>query len=94
MAQNVVFPLAMMYPNRLLSSHFYDEEQKKSAFLKEIKTRQSYYRTLLRDVIRKTPSNDPKFMQARQTLSAIMHDNKTPNPVAIHSLLPLFDKSR
>ena len=41
-----------------------------------------------------TPKNNPKFSQARETLSAIMHDSNTPNPVAILSLTPLFAEGK
>jgi hypothetical protein len=43
MAQNIAFPLAMMYPNHLLSSHFYDEAQQMKAYHSEITGRQSHY---------------------------------------------------
>ena len=43
-AQNVAFPLAMMYPNHLLSSHFYNENQQSMAYHGKIVRRQSHYR--------------------------------------------------
>ena len=43
-AQNVAFPLAMMYPNHLLSSHFYNENQQSMAYHGKIVGRQSHYR--------------------------------------------------
>ena len=92
MAQNVVFPVALMFPNYLLSSHFYSEDQLNSAYFQEASHRQSYYRSILRDLMLMTPRNDAKFAEARQTVSVITEDKVTPSPETILSLVPLFNR--
>ena len=90
MAQNIAFPLAMMFPNRLLSSHFLNDEQLKYSFSKETKQRQSHFRVILRLLNLMTPRSGHD--NSRQILASILNDNSSPNPVAILTLLPLFDK--
>ena len=58
-AQNVVFPLAMMYPNYLLSSHFLTEAQKDSTHLERCKSRQSYYVSIMHDLQRLVRNEKP-----------------------------------
>ena len=89
MAQNVVFPLAYMYPHHLLSSHFYSDQQQTDAFYYEAKIRQSYYRSVLRDLILMASKNDPA---ARKILSSILHEKETPTAAAILNLIPLFSQ--
>lgn len=50
--QNVAFPLALMYPHRLLSSHFLTDSQKTAMELKSLEKRHMYYRSLFRDLQR------------------------------------------
>lgn len=87
MAQNVIFPLALMYPTRLLSSHFYTEEVQVKAHHDETSKRQGYFRPILRFLTTMAPSNEHK-----QSLSSLLNDSKIPNPITILSLLPLFSK--
>ena len=88
MAQNIVFPLAMMYPERLLSSHFYNDQQRIDAFHNEAKVRQSYYRSVLRDLLLMTSKNDDPA--ARKILSSILNDKETPTAQSILALKPFF----
>ena len=89
MAQNVVFPLAYMYPHRLLSSHFYSDQQQTDAFYNEAKIRQSYYRSVLRDLILMASKSDPG---ARKILASILNEKETPTAEAILALIPLFSQ--
>ena len=43
MAQNVVFPLALMFPKILLSRHFWDDKLKQEVMEETIKARHSFY---------------------------------------------------
>ena len=78
-----------MYPQRFLSSHFYDTQELARAYYNEAKIRQSYYRSVLRDLLLMTSKSDPK---AKQILSTILHDQKTPSAEAILELMPLFSQ--
>ena len=87
MAQNIAFPLALAFPNHLLSSHFYDEKQQLKAFYAETKGRQSHFRTVLRYLNYRML---PKSGCDRTVLSSILHDKSTPNPAAILGLKSIF----
>ena len=89
MAQNIVFPLAMMYPNYLLSTHFYTDEQKMSSFLSDAKSRQSYYISVLRDLQTSTPN---EFKAEKAVLKEIFQQQDIPSASKILKLRPLFDK--
>ena len=89
MAQNIIFPLAMMYPNYLLSTHFYTDEQKMSSFLSDAKSRQSYYVSVLRDLQKSTPN---EFKAEKAVLKEIFQQQDIPSASNILKLRPLFDK--
>ena len=90
LAQNVIFPLAMMYPNYLLSTHFYTDEQKMSSFLNDAKSKQSYYVSVFRDLQRSTPND--KFKAEKDVLKEIFRQQDMPQASKILKLRPLFDK--
>ncbi len=48
MAQNVVFPLALMYPKRLLSSHFWSPEVRREIEDEQQEKRHLHYRLVER----------------------------------------------
>ncbi len=48
--QNVVFPLAMMYPKWLLSSHFWTPEVRKEVADESVSQRHHHYRAIFRDL--------------------------------------------
>jgi hypothetical protein len=90
MAQNVVFPLAMMFPNRLLSSHFYSDKQLAESFLKQSRAKQIYYRSLLRDLHLSTSKSPDNAL--RKILSFIFKENQTPEADQLLKLRPLFSQ--
>jgi len=89
-AQNVAFPLAMMFPNHLLSSHFYNENQQSMAYHGKIVGRQSHYRHVLRYLNSSIVTPKSGF---EQILSTILHDKTTPNPAAILRLKSIFEEA-
>jgi hypothetical protein len=50
--QNVAFPVALMYPKKLLSSHYWDDKVKAEVAEEAAMRRHSYYRPLFRDLHR------------------------------------------
>jgi len=51
MAQNVVFPLALMFPKILLSKHFWDEKLRLEVMADNIRTRHSYYTLIFKRMV-------------------------------------------
>ena len=51
MAQNVVFPLALMFPKLLLSRHFWDDKLKQEVMEETIKARHSFYPQVIFNVL-------------------------------------------
>ena len=51
MAQNVVFPLALMFPKILLSTHFWDEKLRLEVMADNIRTRHSYYTLIFKRMV-------------------------------------------
>ncbi len=87
MAQNVVFPLALIFPRRLLSSHFYTEEVQALAFSENMRHRQNHFRPILRYMtpsITGNPQYEPSFSS--------MLNEREPNLAGIVRLKPLFDR--
>merc|ERR1719270_2436159 len=80
----------MMYPNRLLSSHFYDENQQSMAYQSEILGRHSHYRSVMRYLNSSIVTPKSGF---QQILSSILQDKSTPNTAAIYSLKSLFSEA-
>ena len=89
MAQNVVFPLALMFPKILLSSHFWDEKIKSEVMAEGIQLRHSYYTLLFRQlvVMHKASSNrDAAFKICLSRLA----NGKHPNPDQILEMAQAF----
>lgn len=90
-AQNVVFPVALMYPKRLLSVHFYSPEQTMEDRLDKMKVRHSYYRPLLRDMQRMS-SVAKKGDAFRKSLSILVNESCHPSVESIVKMSVLFEE--
>ena len=81
MAQNVIFPLAMWAPKRLLSVHFWSDMTKKEVHGENLRHRQSYYRSVFKNMVgihsmsHGLYSNSPKLKGLLLTLKGIKSGN-------------------
>ena len=90
MAQNVVFPLALLYPKVFLSSHFLTPQQKDEILLSHAQTQQQIYPKLREELIRCTDmtyEKDADLMDFRNVLQS----GKSLTPEEILELRPLFE---
>lgn len=89
-AQNVVFPLALLYPKVFLSSQFLTPEQKDEILLSHAQAQQQIYPKLREELIRCTDmtyEKDADLMNFRKVLQS----GKTLTPEEILDLRPLFE---
>ena len=56
LAQNVVFPLALLFPTTFLSSHFWTQQQKDEVARESLIKRHNYYKPTFRKLQEKLPS--------------------------------------
>ena len=84
MAQNVVFPLALWAPKRLLSVHFWSAEIKKEVEDENLKSRQAYYRSVFRNLVKiqASPYNyEPSSPRLKSILLNFKHSINKKNSV-------------
>ncbi len=90
MAQNVVFPLALMFPKQLLSSHFWTPEVRKQIVAEQQLARHQFYRRLLRDLIRASKQQDNLKMKG--LLKTLTAEREHPSPEQILQVVGEFSE--
>jgi len=90
-AQNVVFPLALLHPQRFLSTQFWTNIQKDSASLDDIKKRRGVHLFVIKSLQEKLPlfRNEDLNIEARRNIGRLLSGSH-PSPDEMLQLLPLF----
>ena len=90
-AQNIVFPLAMVFPTTFLSSHFWTQEEKEEVSLKNMRNRHFYFKPTFRKLQEQLPllKGSQNYYQVRSVLGKLgagLH----PNHAEILKTAPVF----
>ena len=90
--QNVVFPLALMYPKQLLSSHFWSPKIRREVEDANQVTKHSYYRALFRDMELSVNAlkGRPHHYACKQVMQLLINDTRRPSKGEILDLKPIF----
>ena len=91
LAQNIVFPLAMVFPTIFLSSHFWTQEEKEEVSLKHLRNRHLYFKPTFRKLQEQLPllKGSKDYTQMRLVLGKLgagLH----PNHAEILKTAPVF----
>lgn len=92
--QNVAFPLALMYPKRLLSSHYWSDELKTEVMSETVQRRHKYYRSVFRSLQRglEAHKGKPLHQSCFVVLRKLAVEGKHPPEQDILALRPLFSR--
>ena len=92
--QNVAFPLALMFPKRLLSSHYWDDELKTEVIYETVQRRHKYYRSAFRNLQRglEAHKGKPLYQSCLVVLRKLAVEGRHPSEQEILDLRPLFSK--
>ena len=92
--QNVAFPLALMFPKRLLSSHYWSNELKTEVMSETVQRKHKYYRSVFRYLQRglEAHKGKPLYQSCLVVLRKLAVDGDPPPEMDILALRPLFSK--
>ena len=92
--QNVAFPLALMFPKRLLSSHYWSDELKAEVMSETVQRRHKYYRSVFRYLQRglEAHKGKPLYQSCLVVLRKLAVEGEHPPEQDILALRPLFSK--
>jgi len=90
--QNVAFPLALLYPKHLLSSHFWSQDLKAEVMAQAVQRRHKYYRSVFRYLQRglEVHKGKPLYQSCIVALRKLAVEGKHPSEAEILALAPLF----
>jgi len=90
--QNVAFPLALLYPKHLLSSHFWTTALKAEVMSEAVQRRHKYYRSVFRYLQRglEVHKGKPLYQSCIAALRKLAVEGKHPSEAEILALAPLF----